>query len=175
MGQRKLHLGSGGLKLAGFESFDARDDVGADHVGDVRDLPFDNDTFDIVYFCHGLEHIPNAQVQSALMEWRRVLKNNGWLYLSVPDFSMLARLYANEGWTLGMMEPATMGGQDYEYNFHYSLWDRKKLEDALIRAKFRSVSIYGPSYFLPNGFVDWSNRRMRGWQISLNMRGQKYQ
>lgn len=166
---RKLHLGSGGLILPGFESVDIREDVNPDHVAHVSNLPFLDGEADVIYFCHGLEHIPIHAVEMTLAEWRRVLKSGGKLYLSVPDFEIFTRLYHNHEWALEEMQFALMGGQDYRQNFHYSLWDHTLLSKKLFAAGFRNIHRYNPKNFLPKGFIDWSNRRMRGWQISLNM------
>lgn len=166
---RKLHLGAGGLILPGFESVDARQDTNPDHVADVRNLPFLDGEVDVIYFCHGLEHIPIHQVEMTLDEWKRVLKSGGRLYLSVPDFGVFTKLYQYHDWPLEKMQFALMGGQDYRYNFHYSLWDWNLLRGKLRNSGFEKIRKYDPDDFLPNDFVDWSNRRMRGWQISLNV------
>ena len=45
------------------------------HIGDVTDLPFENDSFDVVH-CHAvLMHVPNTQ--AVLAEVRRVVKPGG--------------------------------------------------------------------------------------------------
>ena len=52
------------------------------HKIDGIQLPFDDDTFDLVTNWHVIEHIPN--VLEVMAEWRRVLKPGGVLMLETP-------------------------------------------------------------------------------------------
>jgi SAM-dependent methyltransferase len=54
-----------------------------DILADARLLPFPSDALDYVCSSHVLEHLPNPV--AALMEWHRVIKPGGYLYLVVPD------------------------------------------------------------------------------------------
>ncbi|MBT8221184.1 MAG: methyltransferase domain-containing protein [Bacteroidia bacterium] len=54
----------------------------ADVHCDICDLPFDDDTFDVVLCNHVLEHIEDDQ--QAMKELFRVLKPGGWAMLQVP-------------------------------------------------------------------------------------------
>lgn len=168
----KLHLGCGRLKLPGYKSVDIRPETGADIIADVRNLHMiDDDSVDEIYFCHGMEHVPEPEVQSTLEEWSRILVRGGWLYLSVPDFEVLAGLYFEGGWQLAPpISSAIMGGQDYEYNYHYSVWDEEKLSYALESAGYHRIARYDAWGYLPNDFVDWSVREVRGQCLSLNIR-----
>lgn len=49
---------------------------------DVTNIPFDNQTFDIIYCSHVLEHVPDDR--GALREFYRVLKDDGLVVLMVP-------------------------------------------------------------------------------------------
>jgi 2-polyprenyl-3-methyl-5-hydroxy-6-metoxy-1,4-benzoquinol methylase len=56
-----------------------------DVVGSVLDLPYDDNTFDLVLCCEVLEHIPFVDFTRACLEIRRVTKK--WVVLSLPDRS----------------------------------------------------------------------------------------
>jgi SAM-dependent methyltransferase len=58
---------------------------GTDHIVDLQHLPFDNNTYDIVYASHVLEHIPDDR--KAISEIRRILRPNGMAVLPVPIYS----------------------------------------------------------------------------------------
>ena len=55
----------------------------ADYWGDACHVPFRNNSLDYVVTSHVLEHVANPV--AALLEWHRVLKNNGLIYMVVPD------------------------------------------------------------------------------------------
>lgn len=57
-----------------------RDDV--DHQIDVTDMPFPDDSFDVVLCSHVLEHVPDDK--RAMRELRRVLRPSGWALLTAP-------------------------------------------------------------------------------------------
>jgi hypothetical protein len=54
-------------------------------------LPFQDESFDLVYAAHVLEHIPWHQTVDALREAARVLTPGGHIELHVPDFDVLVR------------------------------------------------------------------------------------
>ena len=55
----------------------------ADIKADICDLPFKDESFDVVFCNHVLEHIPDDA--KALSELFRVLKKNGWGIFQVPQ------------------------------------------------------------------------------------------
>jgi SAM-dependent methyltransferase len=82
-----LNLGSGAESSRKLDavnvdvSLDGRPEV----VADVQHLPFADDSFSVVRASHVLEHIPQDQILSTLLEWRRVLHEDGVLHIAVPD------------------------------------------------------------------------------------------
>lgn len=98
-------------------SFDIREDMKPDVVCDVRHLPVPDQTFDIVYSSHTLEHFSWRAVDKVLKEWCRVLKVGGELRLVVPNLRHVAQrilddaIYPTDMWVL-------YGEQDYPKNFH---------------------------------------------------------
>lgn len=55
--------------------------------GDARQLPYADETFDVVIFLDALEHLAFEDQPTALAEINRVLKPNGYLFLSVPNLA----------------------------------------------------------------------------------------
>lgn len=83
---RSLEIGSGGNRIPGFETIDIKPGEHIDYVLDAsKPLPFDNDTFELVYASHILEHIPWYKVEDTIREWMRILKPHGRLEIWVPD------------------------------------------------------------------------------------------
>ena len=52
-------------------------------MADICDYPAEDDCFDVIFFNHVLEHIPDDV--AALREVRRILKPGGLLVLGVPN------------------------------------------------------------------------------------------
>ena len=79
-----LDLGCGRRKRIGFIGLDAYPDTGVDVVCNIehQQLPFKDNTFDIVAASHLLEHIKD--LDSVLAEISRILKPGGKLQITVP-------------------------------------------------------------------------------------------
>lgn len=84
--ERKLEIGPGDSRIAGFESLDMVPRDGVDYIWDAaKHLPFDDNTFELVYASHVLEHIPWYQVEDVVKEWIRIIRAGGTLEIWVPD------------------------------------------------------------------------------------------
>lgn len=55
------------------------------HVADIRDLPFDDNSFDVVMACEILEHLPWSDVPKALSQLHRVTKRYAIISLPVTQ------------------------------------------------------------------------------------------
>lgn len=86
-------------------------------IGDINDLPFPNNYFDLVICSEVLEHIPNDT--SAMTEIIRVLKTNKQLVVSVPRFAPECIC-----WALSKKYRNTPGG-------HLRIYRQKKIIDQL--------------------------------------------
>ncbi len=83
---RNLEIGPGQQRMSGFETLNVVDDTNVDYIWDAaKRLPFPDETFDLVYASHILEHIPWYLSEQVLSEWNRVLKYNGQLEVWVPN------------------------------------------------------------------------------------------
>lgn len=87
---------------------------------DITNLQFVNNSFDIIYCSHVLEHIPDDK--KAMSELQRVLKPGGWALLQVPQDLTLIKTYedfsitdANERLqAFGQHDHVRIYGQDYK-------------------------------------------------------------
>jgi len=138
----KLHLGCGKRYIPGFIHIDAVDFSHVDHVSNIDDLSmFKENEIDLIYCCHVLEHFKRNKVISVLQEWRRVLKEEGILRISVPDFEVLCRIYFHTKDINDIIGPI-IGKQNYLYNFHYNIFDFISLRNALMKSGFKKVYRY---------------------------------
>jgi SAM-dependent methyltransferase len=77
-------------------------------VWDIRrGLPFKDDTLDVVYHSHTLEHLPRGTAPTFLNECRRVLRSGGVLRVVVPDLQELVASY------VGASTDLEKGGGDW--------------------------------------------------------------
>jgi predicted SAM-dependent methyltransferase len=124
---------------------------GIDLLGDITRLPFSDGTAEEILANDVLEHFPWRETRQVLREWRRVLGPTGQLCLRTPDLEGLLRLYRERpaGWRReeaaeGGIDPIVerlYGGQDYDTNFHYVIFDKTSLADLLEEEGFLVESI----------------------------------
>lgn len=70
---------------------DIEDSVNPDIVADLTDLsPIATGTADALWSSHCVEHLYQAQVPGALREFHRVLKDDGFAVILVPDLQTIA-------------------------------------------------------------------------------------
>ena|SRR5947209_1439904 len=65
--------------------------IGEVRVGRLEELPWDDDTFDLITCLDVIEHTPDDVV--ALAELRRVCRPGGWLLVTVPAYQALWSLH----------------------------------------------------------------------------------
>jgi len=117
-------------------SFDIREDVKPDVVCDLRKIPVPDETFDVVFSSHTLEHFAWTGLEKIMKEWSRILKVGGELRLVVPNMRYVAQrlldddIQAQDFWVI-------WGEQDYQKNFHASGFTPK-----ILNALISSLGIY---------------------------------
>ena len=163
-----LHLGCGNIRIPGFINIDSGNE-NADIKCSFFDLPYNENSVDLIYMCHSLEHIGLNQIPDFLIYLRRLLKNRGQIYISVPDFEILSSIYLSRKVALSQIVRAIHGGQEYEGNTHYISFDFDFLSRLLLQVGFLNVRRYEPSTFLPAGIEDTSTYMINGYPISLNL------
>ena len=102
---RQLHIGPGADKLDGFETLDIKPGLRIDHVADARSLPFSDNTFELIYASHIIEHIPWYDTATALAEWFRVLTPGGALEVWTVDAYKVAKEIIEAEESMSMKEP----------------------------------------------------------------------
>jgi predicted SAM-dependent methyltransferase len=178
-GKVLVHIGCGQTDSKEFINVDAR---GLAHVHIITDniasLPqFTDGSVDLIYMCHILEHIKIADLPDVLVEMKRMLKDGGILRLSVPDFDRLVEVYNASGGDINMIIKQLMGGQDHQYNIHYSVFTRRSLDTILKQAGFRDVVPWDPENCQYHDFKDRASRKItingKAYPVSLNLEAVK--
>jgi predicted SAM-dependent methyltransferase len=177
----KLHLGCGSKHIEGFVHIDIMQHEHVDYVAKVDDLPFDDNSADLIYASHVLEHFGRNEFQAVLKEWYRVLKPNGILRVAVPDFQAVAELYCAGKLPNGLIQVMGLvcGGQRNEWDFHKVIFDKKFLTEHLSAIGFVNIKAYDwqetehahiddyAQAYIPH--MDKENGRL----MSLNLEAQK--
>lgn len=109
-----LHVGCGqkhkDQTTAGFNTpewkevrFDVDQAVMPDIIGTMTDMSsVESGSIDAIYSSHNIEHLFAHEVPTALAEFRRVLKPNGFVVITCPDLQSVATLVAQDK----LLEPA---------------------------------------------------------------------
>lgn len=163
---RCLELGPGIKRIDNFETLNIVGGRNVDYVYDAsKKLPFSDNTFDIVYASHILEHIPWYHTEQTLKEWVRILKRGGQLEVWVPDGLKICKAVteAEEGSTLAPKKDGWFrfnpdknpyiwaSGRLFTYgdgtgninnpNWHRSMYTPKYLKQLLINVGLKNVRL----------------------------------
>lgn len=79
-----------------------------------------------------------------LSGWNKISKDDCILRISVPDFDKITDIYNENYKNIDTIILPIMGGQDYKYNYRYSILNRTYLEKALYNSGFREVRDWNP-------------------------------
>jgi predicted SAM-dependent methyltransferase len=175
----QVYLGAGNIRIPGFVHIDSRNLPGIDYVcsADKLDM-FQDNSVDLLYACHILEHFPRRDTQKVLREWYRVLKPGGTLRLAVPDFEAVIKVY-QETKNLALLLGHLVGGQDYPGNTHYMVFDFAYLSTLLSEVGFRCIRKWDWRQTIHKDFDDRSQgyyphlQKDTGILMSLNIEGEK--
>jgi len=138
----KLHLGCYQKKIHGYVNVDIRPEVNPDLVDDVFVLPkVKNESAEVIYSCHTLEHTTRDKALLALARWYSILKPKGVLRLAVPDLEAVFNYYHRTG-DLLELQSFIYGSQKHPYDVHYTGWDFKTLKNDLETIGYRNVHRY---------------------------------
>lgn len=128
----KLDIGAADTLEPGWTSWDARDGKYAENI------TLGDSTVEEIRAVHVLEHIGYKHTQATLIEWHRVLQDQGRLFVSVPDFELIIG-----NMTSAQADPQCeryiMGGHIDQHDFHKALFWFDKLSKLLEACGFVDV------------------------------------
>lgn len=173
-----IHLGCGPINHEAFINIDGFPFPHIHYVRDIGDLSiFSDNSVDLIYASHCLEHFHYAEVGNVLKEWQRVLKKGGILRVSVPDFDLLLKIYYDNDMNPDNIIPQLLGGQNNKYNFHYMVFNKQNLTMKLKEAGFSDIVNWTPNSSAITAFDDFSDylKEVNGqrYPVSLNLEASK--
>jgi len=175
----KLHLGCGKKHIHGFVHVDRNKEVNADYHIDIKDLwPFRDKEAELIYSCHNLEYFSKNEAVTVLYEWKRVLKPDGELWLAVPDFEGITRVYQKYGDIKhrGILGPLFGEWDNHDTAiYHKTVYDLRSLSSLLRDVGFKNIKRITDFGF---GIDDYSmayipHKDKSGIPISLNIKCSK--
>ena len=111
---------------------------------DIFNLPFEDDSVDIIYVSHVIGYFNRQEIVEILEKWKAKLKPKGTIRVATPDFKTMARLYYNGQYSLddflGPLYGKMQMGPDTIY--HKTTYDFKDLKEVLLSAGFNNVNRY---------------------------------
>jgi predicted SAM-dependent methyltransferase len=135
-----LNAGCGTVRYDDCVNMDVSDNnafVDLDVVGDVLNIPFPNERFKGVIFSHVLEHLPKIQHKRAILEIRRVLKQNGKVYIEIPDLLSACEFFVeNNTGRRDYWYQCIYGRNEYGSDQHLSGLTEQDLTDLLFDCGF---------------------------------------
>ena len=171
---RYLNIGCGSTIFPPpWENLDGRDMPGVDHVSGIDKLSFPDNTFDIVYASHVIEHIKRNDIESVLKEWVRVLKPGGKLRVATPDFEKAIEVYQKSDKRIENILGLVVGGQSYDYECHYLIYDKRSLTKLLEKCGLTAIHPWTPRRVSHGDIWDYSQAETWEIPISLNLEGRK--
>lgn len=137
-------------------------------AGDVSQLPFADETFDVYYSGGVVEHFEGG-AENSLREARRILKKNGFLLISVPYYNPLRRIlstFKKAEWRK-VEQPEMDNGEAFTgKKFFQYAYRPNEFEKMLTEADLRVVEkqgyavlwgIYEIPFLNPGGKSEFSN------------------
>lgn len=171
----KVHLGSGPINIQGWINVDARDYEHVHLVSNGFELyEFVDGSIAEIYLCHVLEHFSFQEAEALLKSLKIKLRPGGVIRISVPCFDSLIEVYKMHSSDITKVQFALMGGQEYQYNFHKSVYNLESLTKLLENCGYTNVLKWKTLVDFGVDLGDWSNRTFTTNQeakyISLNLK-----
>ena len=113
---------------------------------DIVNLPYKNDSVDIIYCSHTFEYFDRSEALNVLTKWKNVLKDNGGvLRLAVPNYEMYCKLYIEGKINLDQCIGPLYGKwkiKDDHIVYHKTTYDFKSLKILLEQAGFINIKLW---------------------------------
>lgn len=146
----KAQIGCGPNYLKGFVNIDANFQRQTDYLLDVRaGLPFPDCSMEFIYSCHMLEHLHVTEAIRLLKECHRVLKAEGYMRLTLPDFEFVFRILGGDEESSFPRHFRSKHGQAINFLFcdgqHKYGFSKEVVEELALELGFSRVVEAGPA------------------------------
>lgn len=142
-GEWRLNLGCGAYPVDGYLNVDVREIDGAvDVVADLGRLPFEPGSVAEIFSSHVLEHFPEEEMTRRLLPyWVSLLQPDGVFRAVVPDAEAMLRSWGEGRLSFDDLRTVTFGGQEYDGDFHFTMFTADSLTAQLRKAGLDDVEV----------------------------------
>ena len=115
------------------------------HSHDIENLPFKDNSVDLLYASHVLGYFDNIEVNDLLKKWHSVLKSGGILRLAVPNFKNYCKMYYENKITIEQCLGPIFGKwyiNDETIIYHKTTYDEKSLKNLLENNGFKNIKLW---------------------------------
>jgi tetrahydromethanopterin S-methyltransferase subunit G len=136
----RINVGCGHVVLEDYVNVDMRDLPGVDVVAEVHNLPFDKGSLAEVHSAHVLEHFTVEDLRRRVLPNLAALLRSGGLFSAVvPDAETMLAEYSAGRYSFEELRLVTFGEQEYEGDFHFTMFSCQELADLLREAGLDAV------------------------------------
>jgi predicted SAM-dependent methyltransferase len=141
-GIKRVNIGCGHIQPEGYINVDAREIPGVDIISSASDLIFEDGSLDEIYCSHLIEHFTELELKRKILpHWQLKLAPQGILRITVPDAKSMMSAYMKGEMSFDDLRKVTYGAQDYEGDFHYTMFTVESLSALLTEAGFKSIEL----------------------------------
>jgi SAM-dependent methyltransferase len=138
----RVNLGCGHIPLSEYINIDLRPLDGVDVTADVRELPFEPDSVAEIYSAHLIEHFPEEELRRRVLpHWVSRLRPGGTFVAIVPDATTMIAEYVAGGLSFDTLREVTFGDQEYDGDFHFTMFTPESLTDLLTSSGLEDVAM----------------------------------
>jgi SAM-dependent methyltransferase len=140
----KLNIGAGDSSLEGYIKIDYDSKRKPDLCTDIRFsvLPYEDDSVEEIVMFHTIEHIEKKHHVFLLSEFNRVLRKDGYLIITFPEFSKCAKNFIeNYKGMREFWEATVFGSQVSKSDYYVCAMDSEFLRQQLIDLGFSHITI----------------------------------
>jgi len=148
-----------------------------EHVSsnDIYLKNFDNSSIDIIYSSHFIEYFDREEIIDLFSKWYSKLKKGGKIYLSVPDFRTISKLYLEDNIPLHKFLGPMYGKIELNKKtiYHKTIYDYSSLGELLRFIGFKRIDIWNHRNIPFDVDNDCSLAIINNKLISLNIVAEK--
>ena len=147
------------------------------HSNNIIDLPFDDNSIDIIYASHVICYFDRNEIIDVLHKWKSKLKKNGILRLALPDYEMYNKLYYEKKINLDQCIGPLYGKwtTDKRIIYHKTTYDYESLSNILKNIGFTNIHKWNWENVEHSNIDDYSQAyiphmdKQNGTLMSLNI------